>query len=180
MAAFFQSWIFWFLLVLLVIHLICRSSLKKDEAQLKQKEILWQGGIYGVDLTVNQREIGAPLFKCCIENYNQAFEILFSDGETTLNINGIEYNYRRDIRAFSLYEKITNSKFALSTIHDVYILMYCILVVNNPGITLRIDEFLDCIHENEKEEKKSTKTKKTRRHYMPENITGKIINEPQN
>lgn len=167
MTQFFHSWIFWLLLILLIVHLLCKQSLKKDEQRKRQQRILWEHGIFGVDVTKDMKMQGAPLFKCCTEIYNKALDVVFLDNQTTITIQGVQYKYERDIAAFKVYEKVMNKRFTLSDIHNVYVLMYCLLVVNNPNIQLRLDEFLSYVEEVEIDLDKSKQhlKKRKRKHY---------------
>lgn len=151
MAAIFQSWIFWLMVGVFIIHLLCKPSVKEDEERKRMKRILWEQGIFGVDVYKDMKLQGAPLFKCFSEVYNKAFDVIFLENQTTITIDGIRYNFARNIKAFEIYEKITHKRFTLYDIHDIYILIYCLLVVNNPSMSLRIDEFLTNVEEIEKE-----------------------------
>ena len=189
MASLFHTWIFWFLVGLVIVHLLCKQSLKKDEARKKQQRILWEHGIFGVDVTKDLKMQGAPFFKCCSEVYNKALDIIFMDGHTTITIDGVQYNFQRNIKAFEIYEKITQKRFSLNNIHDYYILMYCLLVVNNPGMSLRIDEFLTIVEEIEKDEISSSSSgsknkkkgkKENRKRHVPSIIEERTYNLIQN
>lgn len=149
MAEFFQSWIFWFLIGLILLHLICKESIKRDKEKFKQKyKNLSEYDNYEV-APIQDLKTKGVLFKNNTDLYNQAFDIIFKDDQTTITIKGIEYKFVRNINAFSIFEKITNKRFDLHDIHDFYILIYCLLVANNPGLLLGIDEFLMAIEECE-------------------------------
>lgn len=156
MAEFFQSWIFWFLIGLILLHFICKESIKRDKEKFKQKyKNLSEYDNFEVTRTQDLKTEGV-LFKNNTDLYNQAFDIIFfdiifKDDQTTITIKGVEYKFVRNINAFSIYEKITNKKFNLQNIHDFYILIYCLLIANNPGLLLGIDEFLMAIEECEME-----------------------------
>lgn len=183
MEQFFHSWIFWFLLFLLIVHILCKQSLKEDKERKKQQSILWAHGIFGVDLTQDMKMQGAPLFKCCTEKYKKAFDVILFENQTTITIEGVQYKFERNIGAFKVYEKIMNKEFTLSDIHNVYVLMHCLLVVNNPNLRLRLDEFLRYVEKTEVVLDKSKITKKSKRKHhrqIPEIFKDKTENLLQN
>ena len=172
MSQFFHSWIFWFLIGLVIVYILCKHSLKKDEERKKQQRILWENGIFGVDVTKDLKMQGAPFFKCCAEVYNQALNMILIDNQTTITIQGVQYKYKRNLNAFKVYERVTNKGFTLSDIHNVYVLMHCLLVVNNPNMNLRLDEFLSYVEETETKldrlNNSSKKSKRKRHRHIPD------------
>ena len=153
MAEFFHSWIFWFLVGLIILHLICKLSIKFEEEDRKERynKLLYQNH-YETETEKVLKTTGFPLFKYKTDLYNKAFDIIFQDDQTTITVKGVQYKFVRNIKAFSIYEKISNKSFNLHNIHDFHILIYCLLLANNPGLPLRIDEFLAAVEECEMEE----------------------------
>ena len=160
MAQFFHSWIFWFLLGLIIVHMVCKQSLKKDKERKMQQSVLWEHTTLEADATKNMKCKEAHFFNDSSDVYNQALDMIFSDNQTTVTIQGVQYKYKRNINAFKVYEKITNQRFTLSNPHNVYILMHCLLVVNNPNTNLRLDEFLNYVEEIEADLNNSEKSSK--------------------
>ena len=67
-----------------------------------------------------------------------------------ITINNIEYKLKYTIRAFFIYERITNTPFKFEGLYSEYLLFFCILVANNESFQLTFDEFINICDEDPK------------------------------
>jgi uncharacterized protein YktB (UPF0637 family) len=63
----------------------------------------------------------------------------------SVTINGVEYTIKYSIRALFLFESITGKPFAITSLFDNYIFLYCIILANNKNAVLSWDEYLDAL-----------------------------------
>lgn len=62
-----------------------------------------------------------------------------------ITINGKSYKMKYTIKAVFLFEQITGKPFAINTLLDNYIFIYCILLMNNQDDPLQWEDFLTAI-----------------------------------
>lgn len=177
----FLPWMLGFLGIFLILHFLCRPSAKQKSSFDKwdrEYKILHECGIFGVDLNKDHRLSGCPLFHCYAKDYQKAFDIIFSENQETTWMNGEMFIFKRNIRAIKIFEEITNRRFNLSDDSDLYLLFYSLLLANNKGMTLRADEFLSYVYENElKNSKKKPFIKEENKKHIPAFLLETTISE---
>lgn len=60
-----------------------------------------------------------------------------------LNIKEKEIELKYTIRALFIFEKIANKTFTTTSITDMYLLFYSLIIANEPSIELTFDELID-------------------------------------
>lgn len=60
-----------------------------------------------------------------------------------LNIKEKEIELKYTIRALFIFEKIANKTFTTTSITDMYLLFYSLIIANRPDIELTFDELID-------------------------------------
>lgn len=63
----------------------------------------------------------------------------------TITINKKEYNVKYSIKALFYWEQITGKSFSIETLFDNYLLLYCMILVNNPDNVLSWDDFINAL-----------------------------------
>lgn len=71
----------------------------------------------------------------------------------TLLIRGKECRIKYTLRGLLMYEQITGSSFKGDKMLNLYTLLYCLIIVNNPDLSLTFGDFVDCIDEDPELEK---------------------------
>lgn len=66
----------------------------------------------------------------------------------TLKINNIDYKVKFTVRALMIYEKVSDEPFNLNNVTNQILYMYCVLLANNPDMTLTFDELVDYLDDN--------------------------------
>lgn len=67
---------------------------------------------------------------------------------STIKINEIEYKVKFTIRAMMIYERVSDAPFNLNNVTNQILYMYCVLLANNPDMTMTFEELIDYIDEN--------------------------------
>ena len=67
----------------------------------------------------------------------------------TIKINGNEYNIKYSIRAMFIFEQIKGEPFGLYTTLDNFIFFYSMIMAANKNCTLKWDDFIDAIDNDE-------------------------------
>ena len=65
-----------------------------------------------------------------------------------MKIKGKEITLKANLRAMFAFEQITGKAFNLSTLTDVYIYFYCVVIVNN-DLDLTFEEFVAILEDDE-------------------------------
>lgn len=60
-----------------------------------------------------------------------------------LNIKEKEIELKYTIRALFIFEKIANKTFTTTSLTDMYLLFYSLIIANEPSIELTFDELID-------------------------------------
>lgn len=69
----------------------------------------------------------------------------------TITINNTTFELKNTIRAYIIYENITNEVFNPHTLTNIIIYFYSVVMASNKGLALTFDEFTDWLDENVKE-----------------------------
>lgn len=65
-----------------------------------------------------------------------------------ITINNIPHTIKWTLRAFFIFEQITDKMFKMETVTDEYIFVYCLLLANNPDTQLTFDDFINACDED--------------------------------
>lgn len=65
-----------------------------------------------------------------------------------LNIKEKEIELKYTIRALFIFEKIANKTFTTTSLTDMYLLFYSLIIANEPSIELTFDELIDICDED--------------------------------
>lgn len=65
-----------------------------------------------------------------------------------LNIKEKEIELKYTIRALFIFEKIANKTFTTTSLTDMYLLFYSLIIANCPNIELTFDELIDLCDED--------------------------------
>lgn len=60
-----------------------------------------------------------------------------------IKINGTEYKVRKTLRAVFRFELATERPFEIKNTLDSYLYFYCVLLANNPDMTMTWKDFID-------------------------------------
>lgn len=62
---------------------------------------------------------------------------------TKVKINGKNYNVKYTIRALFIFERIAQHSYQIESLLDNYVLLYSVLLANNPDMTMTWDDFIN-------------------------------------
>jgi len=60
-----------------------------------------------------------------------------------IKIKDVEYKFKVTIRGMMMFEEVMKKSFAIHTLTDTYVYMYCILTSCNDNFTMTFDDFLN-------------------------------------
>ncbi|MGM9799559.1 MAG: hypothetical protein ACI30M_02600 [Muribaculaceae bacterium] len=64
-----------------------------------------------------------------------------------IKINGKTYNFKQNLKAMIMYEKMTDKPFSIQTFTDIITLMYCCIIASNEEY-IGFNEFLEALDNN--------------------------------
>ena len=62
-----------------------------------------------------------------------------------ITINGKTYNFKQNLKAMIMYEKMTDKPFNITTFTDIITLMYCCIIASNEDDYIGFNEFLEAL-----------------------------------
>lgn len=62
-----------------------------------------------------------------------------------ITINGKTYNFKQNLKAMIMYEKMTDKPFNITTFTDIITLMYCCIIASNEDEYIGFNEFLEAL-----------------------------------
>ena len=100
----------------------------------------------------------------------------------TITINNATFELKQTLRSLFIYEKITNEIFNPSTLTNIVIYFYSVVMASNKNLTITFDDFTDWLDANINELNNFTKwlaDVNNKNGYINGNTDNKTVEEPK-